>query len=145
MIFVTVGTTAFEGLIKAADKIDKKEDVIIQKADGVYEPQNHEFFEITHEFSKYVDRAELVITHGGAGILFELLDKGKRIIGVANEERDDQHQSDLLGELAAEGYIIWCRDLSKLSKEIAKARNFEFRKYKKPECHMAEEIIKKFA
>jgi len=145
MIFVTVGTTAFEGLIKAADKLDSKEKVIIQKADGAYEPKNHEFFALTHEFSSYVDRAELVITHGGAGILFELLDKGKKIIGVANEERDDLHQSDLLGELAAEGYIIWCRDLNDLAKEVARAQEFKFKRYIKPECHMAEEIIAKFA
>jgi beta-1,4-N-acetylglucosaminyltransferase len=144
MIFVTVGTTAFEGLIKAADLLPKDLEVVLQKANGKYEPQNHQSFVYTDKFEEYVQKADLVITHGGAGTLFDLMDKGKKIIGVANEERDDLHQWDLLKELSESGYIIWCRDLKNLANEIKKAQNFKPKNYQKPECTMAEDIIKNF-
>jgi beta-1,4-N-acetylglucosaminyltransferase len=144
MIFVTVGTTAFEGLIEAADKLPKDLDIIIQKADGAYEPKHHEFLEYTHEFEKYVDAAEIIITHGGAGTLFDLMDKGKKIIGIANEERSDHHQADLLQELSDSGYILWCQDPGELAKCVEQAKSFVPKKYQKPENKIAEDIIARF-
>lgn len=145
MIFVTVGTTAFEGLIQAADKLDKNSDVVIQKADGKYEPKNHEFFDYTDNFADYLDKADIVATHGGAGTLFDLIGRGKKVVGVANEERDDLHQWDLLKKLSEEAHIIWCKDLKNLAKCVEQAKTFAPKKYQKPECHIAEEIIKEFA
>lgn len=145
MIFITVGTTAFEGLIEAADTLPKDLDVIIQKADGKYTPRNHEYMEYTDQFADYVQRADIVITHGGAGTLFDLMDKGKKIIGVANEERSDHHQADLLKELSDSGYILWCRDLNNLGGYIEQAKNFQPKKYQKPENNIAKDIIRQFA
>jgi beta-1,4-N-acetylglucosaminyltransferase len=145
MIFVTVGTTAFEGLIEAADRLPKDLGVVIQKADGQYEPKNHPFFDYTDKFDEYVRKADLVVTHGGAGTLFDLMDKGKKIIGVANEERSDHHQSDLLQELSDSGYILWCRDLTDLARTVTEGLGFTPQNYVKPESNIAKDIVSRFA
>jgi len=144
MIFVTVGTTAFEGLTKAADGLELKDEIIIQKADGKYLPQNKEFFEYSEKFDQYVDRAEVIVTHGGAGTLFKLINAGKRVVGVANEERTDLHQWDILKKLSDEGHIIWCQDLNKLGSYIEKAKTEKFMEYQPPKSRIAKEIIEKY-
>lgn len=145
MIFVTVGTTPFEGLVKAADALDKKENVIIQKADGFYVPINHEFIEFTDQFASYLDRADIVVTHGGAGTLFDLVGRGMKVVGVANGERNDLHQEELLKVLEDAGHIIWCKDLNDLESCITAAKTFAPKKYQKPESKIAEDIIKTYS
>lgn len=148
MIFVTVGTTAFDSLIEAADKLPRDLDVIIQKADGQYLPQNHkyhEYLEYNREYIDYVNKADAVITHGGAGTLFDLMDRGIKIIGVANDERSDHHQADLLQELSDSGYILWCQNLDDLEKHVEQLKTFQPKKYQKPENNIAQDIIRQFA
>ncbi len=140
MIFVTVGTTSFNTLIKAIDETKINDKVIIQKSDGSYLPKNYEFFEYTNEIKKYYSEAEIIITHGGAGSIFKLVGMGKKVIGVANEERTDKHQSDILKKMADENYLIWCKDLTKINEAITKAKKTNFKKYTPPECNIAEYI-----
>lgn len=141
MIFVTVGTTPFEGLIKAADELELKDDVIIQKAEGKYVPKNKEFFEYTDKFSEYLEKAEVVVTHGGAGTIYQLLGMGKKIVGVSNEERNDHHQWDLLKKMSEEGHLIWCKDLKDLGKCIEESKIKNFKKYVRPENKIPDEIL----
>lgn len=141
MIFVTVGTTAFEGLAKAADALDLKEEIIIQIADGKYVPKNHKHFRYSENFNDYIDRAEVVVTHGGAGTLFQLINSGKRVVGIANNERNDLHQPDILKKLSDEGHIIWCRDLGQIERDIKRAKTKNFVPYKAPQSTIIDEII----
>lgn len=140
MIFVTVGTTTFESLIKAVDKAKLKGKVIIQKAGGKYQPQNYEFFDYTDNFDDYIKKADIVITHGGAGTLFKLLALGKKIIGIANEERKDLHQWDILKKLSQEKYLIWCQELDQIPQAVEKARKQKLKKYTPPTCKIASHI-----
>lgn len=142
MIFVTVGTTEFNGLAEAADNLDIKEEVIIQKANGKYIPKNHKSFKFSDSFDSYLEKADIVVTHGGAGTIFKLLDMNKKIIAIANEERDDLHQSDLIKKLSDEGYLLWCKKPSKLAKSIKEIREAEFVRYKKPKNDIIGEIKK---
>jgi beta-1,4-N-acetylglucosaminyltransferase len=144
MIFVTVGTTPFEGLVKKADSLDLK-DVLIQRANGRYTPQNHKCLDFSDKFEEHLSAAEVVVTHGGAGTIFKLLEMKKRIVGVANEERSDLHQWDLLKKLSEEGYLIWCRDIAELETCIAMAREKEFKKYTPPKNSISQKIIKEFS
>lgn len=140
MIFVTVGTTEFNGLTEAADNLNIKEEIIIQKANGKYIPKNHKSFKFSDSFDDYLEKADIVITHGGAGTIFKLLDMNKKIIAVANNERDDLHQSDLTKKLSDENYLSWCKDLKNLRGDIKKIQSKEFNKYKKPENKIIEKM-----
>jgi len=142
MIFVTVGTGEFEKLVKEADKLSEKikEEIIIQTGNSKYIPRNAEYFGFTDEFERYVKKAKIIISHGGAGTIFELLEKNKKIIVVANLRRTDKHQTEILEELNKEGCLIYCEDFD-LYGALKKAEKFRFKRYKKPECWIDKEII----
>lgn len=140
MIFVTVGTTAFDTLIGAVDNSGIKEEIVIQKADGDYLPQNYRYFEFTDKFEDYYEKAGVVITHGGAGTLFNLLPRGTKIVAVANEDRIDLHQSDILQKLSDENYLTWCQDPKNIADCVTQAKTKKFKKYQPPECTIDQEI-----
>lgn len=140
MILVTVGTTEFNGLVKAADELTLADDVVIQKSDGSYIPQQKEFFEYSEDFDDYVKKADVVVTHGGAGTIFKLLSLGKKIVGVANEERSDLHQWDLLKKLSDLEHLSWCKDVNDLESCIKQAKEKDFQKYTKPKNSIARDI-----
>jgi len=142
MIFVTVGTTDFESLIETVDKLAPEidEKIICQVGKNKYLPSNCDYFRFKNSLEDYFDKASLVITHGGAGTLFRLLELRKKIIAVDNFERHDTHQKDLLKKLADDGYIIWCSDLEKLEELIVEIRHLNFNSYNKPICSIAYKI-----
>lgn len=144
MIFVTVGTTPFDSLIKAINESGFQEEVIIQKAEGKYIPSNYEYFDFTNKIDTYYSKADLVVTHGGAGTIFKLLERGKKIIAVANDDRSDHHQSDILERLSRDGYLVWCRDVVNISECLEKAKNTTLTKYRVSDCLIGADIIKKY-
>jgi len=142
MIFVTVGTGRFEKLVKEADRLGEKikEKIIIQKGDFEYNLKNSEGFGFTDNFDKFVKEARIIISHGGAGTIFALLNKNKKIIAVANLRRIDEHQKEILEKLEEHNYLIYCKDFN-LLECIKKAKKFKFKKYKKPFCKIDKKII----
>jgi hypothetical protein len=70
----------------------------------------------------------------GLGVCLEALQVGQRLIAVSNPDRRDQHQQDLLTTLAADNYLIWCRDVDHLDQAIALGRQIALRPYQQPEC-----------
>lgn len=144
MIFVTVGTTAFDSLIQTVDEISTQieEKIICQIADGKYVPKNCEYFRFKTTLEEEFKKADLVICHGGAGTLFNLLGLHKRVISVPNLERKDKHQTDLIDTLSEDNYIISCYKLSELETKIRSSRKVSLKLYENSECRIAEEIIK---
>jgi len=145
MIFVTVGTGKFEELVKKIDEISKgiKEKIIVQIGKGEYEPKNCEWFRFKPSLEAYYKKARIIVTHGGAGTIFQLLKMGKKLIGVANLDRTDVHQTEILRVLSEDNYLIWCKNLDNLKEDIEKARNFKFKKYVPPKNNI-KEIIENF-
>ena len=81
-IFVTVGTTKFDSLIKYIDKNIKNENfqIEMQIADGYYKPINYKYFSFTSDIENLYLDSDVVITHAGAGSIYHLLELRKRII-----------------------------------------------------------------
>ena len=143
MIFVTVGTTKFEELVKEVDKIALtiKEKIIIQIGKGTYKPKNCEYFDFSSDLNQYIKKSNLVIAHGGAGTTFEVLNQGKKLISVENPDVNDSHQWDLISQLSKESYAIWCKNLSQLKGKILLAKKFKFNIYTQPECEIHTRIM----
>src|SRR3989304_8188664 len=135
MIFVTVGTIHFDELVKAVDGLagKSKERFVIQLGTGKYIPKNCEWFRLKPSLSEFYSKCSLVITHGGAGTLFECLNAGVRTIAIPNPNAKDAHQLDLLSELARRNYIITC-DLADLKRAIMS--KVKLRKYIRPKCEI---------
>ena len=134
-ILITVGTTKFENLIKAID--DEKfyellinngfTKIIIQKGYGEYIPQNFKKYEnrikiqiseILNNFENIIKTSELIISHGGAGIILESLKNKRKLIVCVNDELMDNHQIELASSLHENGYLYYCKNLSNILEAI---------------------------
>ncbi|WIA23306.1 hypothetical protein OEZ85_000073 [Tetradesmus obliquus] len=129
-VFVTVGTSKFEALIRAVDRPEfaaalAAKDytrLIIQKGAGKYVPcqlvpagttaAQHasgvwvEYFDFCPSLAAYMSSAALVISHAGAGSVFEALLAQKLLIVVANPLMMDNHQAELADHLASMQVVI---------------------------------------
>ncbi len=93
-ILITVGTTKFENLIKAIDTEKfyemiikyKFTKIIIQKGTGEYIPKIYEKYKdkiniqvstLLNDFENIIKNSEIIISHGGAGIILECLKNKK--------------------------------------------------------------------
>jgi len=142
MIFVTVGTTDFDALVRRMDDLapSLREPVIVQIGRGAYAPQHCEYFRFAPSLDPYYAQARLVVAHGGLGTAIEVIQRGLKLIGVSNPDRYDRHQEDLLGALDARGHMIWCRNLDDLPRALVEAETRVFTPYETPPCHIAQAI-----
>ena len=141
MILVVLGTQdkGFPRLLEAVDKeIEKgtiKDKVVVQAGQTKYESKNMEIFDFVPapEFDKLLDKADIVITHGGAGTILTAIKKGKKIIAAPRlakyKEHHNDHQKQIIGEFAKMGYILELRDFQKLGTMIQKIKSFKPKKF----------------
>ncbi|KQK07847.1 UDP-N-acetylglucosamine transferase subunit ALG13 homolog [Brachypodium distachyon] len=125
VVFVTVGTTCFDALVKAVDSEEVKQallrkgytDLLIQMGRGTYVPSKDsgklnlqvDHFTFSPSIADYIREASLVISHAGSGSIFETLRLGKPLIVVVNEDLMDNHQSELAEELAERNHLFCSR------------------------------------
>lgn len=102
MIFVTVGTheQPFNRLIKEVDCLKKEgiitDEVFIQTGFSTYEPQYCDWKNIISypEMEDYMNRADIIITHGGPATFMGAIAKGKKPIVVPRQEKFGEHVND---------------------------------------------------
>ena len=140
MIFVTVGVGVSEEIVRKIDDIAPrlKDKVFVLLGETKYEPKNCEFVKSVKSIVPYVKKSRLVISHGGAGTLFECLHNGARVIAIAKKHADD-HQTDIINKLAQDGYIIKCDKLNKLE-DCIKSK-VKLKKYIRPDCNIPKIIL----
>lgn len=102
MIFVTVGSRnyPFDRLfIKLDELFDKgliKDELFAQIGTSTYIPRNYKYkdFISQEEFSKYINEADLVISHGASGSIMKALNAGKKVIAVTRLQKYGEHIND---------------------------------------------------
>ncbi|GER26543.1 UDP-N-acetylglucosamine transferase subunit alg13 [Striga asiatica] len=126
MVFVTVGTTCFDSLVRAVDTLEVRKalfekgytDLVIQMGRGSYSPTKStggdgsvsvDSFTFSSSIADYLKSASLVISHAGSGSIFETLRLKKPLIVVVNEDLMDNHQSELAEELAERKHLFCAR------------------------------------
>jgi beta-1,4-N-acetylglucosaminyltransferase len=65
-----------------------------------------EWFEYTPSLASYLENAALVISHAGAGSLFETLRMRRPLIAVPNPALMDDHQKELAEKLEDMGHLV---------------------------------------
>ncbi|CAA0828719.1 glycosyltransferase family protein 28 [Striga hermonthica] len=135
IVFVTVGTTCFDSLVRAVDTEEVREalfkkgytDLVIQMGRGSYIPTKStggdgsvsvDYFTFSSSIADYLKSASLVISHAGSGSIFETLRLKKPLIVVVNEDLMDNHQSELAEELAERKHLF-CAHPQTLYKTIS--------------------------
>ncbi len=141
MIFVTLGSQKFQfdRLLKKIDELlDEgiiKDEVFAQIGASTYLPQNYKYtrFMDREEFSKCIENASLVVTHGGTGVIIGAVKKGKKVIAVPRlakfGEHVDDHQLQLLHQFDDLGIICSCYDVEKLNECIHEVQNKTYKPY----------------
>lgn len=120
-IFVTVGTTKFDKLISAMTNENILNSLIklgyssiqFQTGNGNFTTVSNELIEIKYKsffenFEDEIKRSDLVISHAGAGSCLEVLQCGKPLIVVINEDLMDNHQYELAEHLSKQGHLYYC-------------------------------------
>ncbi len=129
MIFVTVGTSTFpfDRLMRSVDELGVGDDLVVQYGASGFIPTAG----VTQQFMPYSDvvenmqRAQVVIAHGGVGSILTAIQAGKHPVVVPRQRRYseavDDHQVDLASRLALRGVVTLVDDLSDLGSRIAQA------------------------
>ena len=145
MIFISTGSRKFQfdRLLKALDELVEQgaiqDKVFAQIAESTYIPKHYEYkrYLSPEEFSKCQEDAFLIISHAGTGALIGALKKEKQVIAVPRlakyGEHSDDHQTQISGALAGEGYLREVLDMEKLGETISLAYSDPIvKKYDKP-------------
>lgn len=141
MIFVTLGSQKFQfnRLLAELDRLIEtgviQEEVMAQIGASTYEPRNYRFMKFIDRdrFSAFLSEADVVITHGGTGVIIEAVKKGKKVIAVPRlakyGEHVDDHQLQLLHQFDELGMICACYDIDRLEDCVKGIKERSFRPY----------------
>jgi Uncharacterized conserved protein len=127
MILVTVGSQKFQfdRLLEKidyliAEKVIEKE-VFAQTGYSDYRPKSYESraFLNRDEFIRAIEKASIVITHGGTGVIIGAVKRKKKVIAVPRLEQYgehvDDHQVQLITQFDEMDIIEACYDLEDLA------------------------------
>lgn len=136
MIFITLGSQKFQfnRLLKAVDDLNLEEDVFAQIGYSDYKPIHYEYktFLNRDEFTATMEKADIVITHGGTGAIMGAVKKGKKVIAVPRlakyGEHVDDHQLQLVEQFRELNLIYACED-GDLKKALQEVRKTEYKAY----------------
>lgn len=129
-IFITLGSQKFQfdRLLKAVDELCKngqiKADVFAQIGYSDYTPENYKYekFLDREQFSKIMEAADIVITHGGTGAIIGAVKKRKKVIAVPRlakyGEHVDNHQLEIVEQFKDLNLIYACMDVQNLKEAL---------------------------
>ncbi|SDJ24412.1 UDP-N-acetylglucosamine transferase subunit ALG13 [Lachnospiraceae bacterium G41] len=151
MIFVTLGSQKFQfnRLLKAVDKLAEEgetDEIFAQIGYSDYLPKNYKYksFLNREEFSDNLNRADIIITHGGTGAIMEAVKKRKKIIAVPRlakyGEHVDNHQLQLINQFKELDLIYVCNDCDKLDEALETVKTKSFKSYQSNTARIIESI-----
>ncbi|XP_052891902.1 UDP-N-acetylglucosamine transferase subunit ALG13 homolog [Anopheles moucheti] len=124
-VFVTVGTTEFQDLVRIVSSAAVLQQLSVLGCEtltiqfGKGEPLNVEYIQkltsirlsaygLKSSIGEDISRADLVISHAGAGSCIEVLEAGKPLIVVVNETLMNNHQTELAERLSKDKNLFYC-------------------------------------
>lgn len=141
MIFITTGSRSFQfdRLLKAVDEAvengEIKEEIFAQVGSSTYKAKNYQSVEFMNheEFNKKMHDCDIVLTHGGTGVIVNAVKMGKRVVAVPRlveyQEVVDNHQIQLVEAFEKLGMVTGCLDCSKIGAAIVEAKEKEVKPY----------------
>ncbi|WP_338465428.1 glycosyltransferase [Shouchella rhizosphaerae] len=158
MILVTLGTQKFKmnRVISAIDKlyekkVFKKEEVIIQNG---YSKESLYFncYKMLgrEKFDELIEKADIIICHGGTSSIISSLKKQKKVIAIPRDvkfnEHVDNHQFEIVSVFHDQGYIEMVTDVKELGKKLEEIKGKKFKVYEQKgdlARHIVKEIVLK--
>ncbi|MDM5187902.1 PssE/Cps14G family polysaccharide biosynthesis glycosyltransferase [Bacillus sp. DX4.1] len=152
MIFITVGTQkfAFNRLIQALDELALKrkvsEEMFAQIGYSTYIPTHIGVKKMLtpKEFSAYMERASIVITHGGTSSIIQALKQKKKVIVVPRrkkyKEHVDDHQVEIAQMFSESGMVEILKDVSNLLDQLQVVKQKEYKPYIERESGLVQDL-----
>lgn len=141
MIFITLGSQKFQfnRLLKKVDELIDSglicEEVFAQIGASDYIPKKYSYEKFIDRdvFNERLNNCDIVITHGGTGVIISAVKKHKKVIAVPRlrefGEHVDDHQLQLLKQFEELNIICSCYDIELLGdcyKEVLKKQYNEY-------------------
>lgn len=150
MILVTLGTQKqpFTRLLDAIENANIKDEIIVQAGHTKYLSNKMKIFDFIsyEEMDKLVDKADIIITHGGTGSIVGPLKKHKKIIAVPRlnkyGEHVDDHQIQIVDMFADVGYIMKYDDGDNLEKIISEIKKKKMVIFKSNTDNFIKKLVK---
>ena len=142
MIFVVLGTQKFQfnRLLEELDNLKKDgkitDEIIAQVGYSTYQVGSFPTFDFIEKdkFDQYIDQADIVICHGGTGVIVSALKKEKKVIAIPRKnefnEHVDDHQKEIVSIFFDLGYIEEVDHISELIKAIINVEQKEYKSFK---------------
>jgi len=136
LIFVTVGSwpRGFDRLVRAIDELMAEQavsaSVTVQVGHGEYLPRYCEHFRFCspEEFCRWIERADIVVSHAGVGVMAEALKRSKPLVVVPRQaalgEAFDDHQFSTVQVMEQEQKALVAYETEQLQARLVEARSF---------------------
>ena len=128
MIFVTVGSQKFpfDRLLIKIDQLKEagviQDEIVAQIGHSTYQPQHYSYAAFMDQacFEEKLKQCDLLIAHGGTGVIVTALKLRKKVIAVPRlakyHEHVDDHQLELLEQFNEQKLICCCQEMDELEK-----------------------------
>ncbi|MDP6671171.1 MAG: PssE/Cps14G family polysaccharide biosynthesis glycosyltransferase, partial [archaeon] len=132
-IFVSVGThpQQFNRLLEELDKLAGTNrlgtEIFAQTGNSNYTPKNFksEKFVGEKDYNSKIGKADVIVSHGGAGTIINALRSGKKLVVVPRlkkfGEHTNNHQLDLAKSLEKQGKCLAVYNIAELGNALKKA------------------------
>lgn len=141
MIFITLGSQKFQfnRLLQSVDDLIGKglltDEVFAQSGYSDYHPRFYKFkqFLDRDEFAGMMEKADIVITHGGTGTIIGAVKKRKKVIAVPRlakyGEHVDDHQLQIIKQFKEQNLICGLEDCDQLEAGLRFVKEHKFNIY----------------
>lgn len=152
MIFVTLGSQKFQmnRLLEKLDELKEKgiiqDDIVAQCGASDYQVKNYTSlpFVDKEQFALNMEKADLVISHGGTGALVTALKKGKKVIAVPRlakyGEHVDDHQLQICEVFSSKNYLSVCYEMDELENYYKNIQDTKFNTFVSNNALFIEDI-----
>ncbi len=135
-IFVATGTQKFpfDRMLKKLDEAAENHpdwDIFAQSGTCAYKPEHYasEAFIDKESFDRRIREADLIVTHGGAGVIVTSLRLKKRVVAVPRlreyGEHVDDHQKQIITAFETGEYLLGCWEMDELDRCMEKALSMQ--------------------
>lgn len=147
MVLVTLGTQkqTFYRLLDQIENSSLQDEIVVQAGSSVdYKSKKMKLFSFINyeKMEKYIQKADLIITHGGTGSILLPLQYNKKVIACARlskyKEHVNDHQCELVSVFDKEGYILELHEDESLDAVLKKVKTFNPKKYVSNTEHFIE-------
>lgn len=136
LIFVILGTQdkGFDRMLNEIQELIKDgiitKKVIVQAGCTDFKSDEMDIIDYLpmQKFNEYIEKADIVITHGGVGSILDSIKHHKKVIAIPRLEKYHEHVNDhqiqIVEEFDRLGYIMDCGNLKRLGNKLMEIEKF---------------------